>query len=210
MFQSRCRPFDAKPTGAETLGLDISIPNGRYVIINWGDGNTTKIIGPQIEQIYTNAYSGAGTFHISISGDFRALTRLKINTVSIDGDLATMCGALQGLTYFRCSGSNTISGDVADLPSGLTYFYCTGSNTVSDYTGKEWTVKPGTFVLIPVGAGGLSEAEVDQLLIDFDADLVWAGSDVITLTGTNAPRSVASNAAVTSMEGEGATITTST
>ena len=47
----------------------------------------------------------------------------------------TISGALSGLpsdlTYFNCTGSNTISGDLSDLPSELTYFRCTGSNTVS-------------------------------------------------------------------------------
>jgi len=35
------------------------------------------------------------------------------------------------MVYFRCYGSNTISGDLSDLPSELTTFICTGSNTVS-------------------------------------------------------------------------------
>ena len=47
----------------------------------------------------------------------------------------TISGALSDLpsdlTTFYCAGSNTISGALSDLPSGLTYFYCTGSNTIS-------------------------------------------------------------------------------
>jgi hypothetical protein len=35
------------------------------------------------------------------------------------------------MVYFRCTGSNTISGALSGLPSGLTSFYCTGSNTIS-------------------------------------------------------------------------------
>ena len=311
-----CNPIDAKPTGAQTLTLNLSLPAGRYVRIDWGDGNTTEISGAVSSQDYTNDYAGAGIFPIKIYGDFRFLTRFEIKTVDIDGtieriaalsgltyfrcygantisgdlanlpsgltyfyctgsntisgdlanlpsgltyfrcygsntisgdlanlpsgltafyctgsntisgDLANLpsgltyfycagsntvsgdIAALSGLIHFRCDGSNTVSGDIASLPSGLTYFYCTGSNTVSDYTGKTWTTKPATFILIPVGAGGLSEAEVDQLLIDFDDDLVWAVGNIITLTGTNAARSGVSDAAVTSLEAEGVTVTT--
>ena len=206
-FTSFCSPIDAKPTGAQTLTLNLSLPAGRHVRIDWGDGNTTEVSGAVFLQDYSNAYAGAGTFPIKIYGDFRFLTRFEIKTVNIDGTIERIA-ALSGLTYLNCTGSNTISGDIASLPSGLTYLNCTGSNTISDYTGKTWTTKPATFVLIPVGAGGLSEAEVDQLLIDFDDDLVWAVGNTITLTGTNAPRSAASNAAVTSLEAEGVNVTT--
>jgi len=124
------------------------------------------------------------------------------NTVS--GDLANLPA---GLTHFDCSGSNTVSGDLANLPAGLTHFYCSGSNTVSDYSGKAWTTKPAIFITIPIG-GGMIAAEVDQLLIDFDDDLVWAAGNEITITGTHAGRTAASDAAVLNMEAEGATVTT--
>ena len=35
------------------------------------------------------------------------------------------------MVYFRCTGSNTINGDLSDMPSELTYFRCEGSNTIS-------------------------------------------------------------------------------
>ena len=35
------------------------------------------------------------------------------------------------MTYFYCSGSNTVSGDIANLPSVMTVFNCYGFNTVS-------------------------------------------------------------------------------
>ena len=37
------------------------------------------------------------------------------------------------MVYFRCGGSNTISGVLSDLPSDLTSFYCLGSNTIRDF-----------------------------------------------------------------------------
>lgn len=111
------------------------------------------------------------------------------------------------LTAFNCWGSNTVYGDIAGLPQSLTYFACWG-NAIADYTGKTWTTKPAHFEFLPGGVGGLSTAEVDQLLIDFDADLVWAGGDTIIITGTNAARSAASDAAVANMIAEGAVVNT--
>ena len=148
----------------------------------------------------------------TLSGDIvnlpSGLTYLNVtgnNTLS--GDIVNLPS---GLTYLLMYGSNTLSGDVANLPSGLTYLNVRGSNTIADYTSKTWTTKPAMFYLFPVSPGGLSTAEVDQLLIDLDDDLTWASGDVITLTGTNAVPSSTSDAAVNNMTSEGATVTTNT
>ena len=228
-FTPICSPITADPTGAQTLTLKLSLPAGKFVTIDWGDGNRTKVSGGVTEQNYAHAYSGAGSFPVRFHGDFRFLTYFKITGVSVSGTTERL-GALSGVTIFDCIGSNTISGNLSDLPSGVTYFYCAGSNTISgnlsdlpsgmthfscigsntisDYTSKVWTTKPSTFYFMPTGVGGLSTAEIDQLLIDFDDDLVWAAGNTITLTGTNAARSSASDAAVANMVAEGATVTT--
>ena len=127
------------------------------------------------------------------------------NTIS--GDIAD---APSGLTSFTCIGSNSISGDLTNLPVGLIYFYCAGYNTISDYGGTLWrTASMDRIYLIPVGAGGLSQAEVDDLLIDLDVGVVsWTGTKTILLTGTNAARSAASDAAVASLIGKGVSVTT--
>ena len=122
---------------------------------------------------------------------------------TITGDIANLPA---GLTIFECQGSNTITGDIADLPAGLTTFYCTGSNTIDTYSGKTWTTKPATFILIPTGVGGLDVDEVNQLLIDFDDDLTWATGNKITLTGTNAAPNATSADAIASIRAEGATV----
>ena len=146
----------------------------------------------------------------TLSGDIvnlpNGLTWLEVggsNTLS-----GNITNSPSELTYFLVSGSNIITGDVANMPSGITCFRIYGSNIIADYTSKTWTTKPATFTLVPVSPGGLSTAEVDQLLIDLDDDLTWASGDVITLTGTNEARSAASDAAVNNMTSEGATITT--
>ena len=150
------------------------------------------------------------TGYNTISGDVAnlpsGLTRSDVygsNTLS--GDIVNLPS---GLTTLGVYGSNTLSGDIVNLPSGLTYLNVTGSNTIADYTSKTWTTKPATFKIIPVSPGGLSTAEVDQLLIDLDDDLTWATGNVITLTGSNEARSSDSDAAVNNMTADGATITT--
>jgi hypothetical protein len=190
------------------ISLDlINLPSGLTYFSCFGSNTVSGDI--------TNLPSGLTDFSCfgsnTVSGDITNLPSSLTdfyctgsNTVS--GDLTNLPSSL---TDFYCTGSNTVSGDITNLPSGLTYFRCSGSNTVSDYTTPHtWSTKPATFILIPVGAGGLSEGEIDNLLIDFDADLTWAAGNVITLTGTNAARSAASDAAVTNMINEGCTITT--
>jgi hypothetical protein len=59
----------------------------------------------------------------------------------------------------------------------------------------------------PTFGSGLSTSEVDQLLIDFAAT-TWTSSRFINISGNNAARSVASDAAVTSLTTAGVTVIT--
>ena len=229
-WMTYCSPIDAKPTAGQTLTLKLSLPAEKTVTIDWGDGNTTNVIGPASGIDYANTYADAGTYPIRMSGDFQNLTRFEIKDVEVDGTTKRL-GALSGLmtfvckgnntlsgdmanlpaslTTFNCGGNNTLSGDIANLPTGLTYFSCGGRNTISNYTTPHtWTTKPAAFQLKPVAPGGLSTAEIDQLLIDFDDDLAWSSGNAIELTGANAARSSASDAAVSNMVAEECSVTT--
>jgi hypothetical protein len=101
-----------------------------------------------------------------------------------------------------------VTGDLADLPAGMTYFTCYGYNTINAYTGKTWTTKPATLDL--QGFSSLDQTEVNNLLIDLDADLVWAVGDVITIIGNCAAPGAAGLAAIANIEAEGATVTVNT
>ena len=122
---------------------------------------------------------------------------------TITGDISNLP---VNLYYFRCYGSNTITGDISNLHVNVSYFVCGGSNTISSYTSRFWSTKPGTFIL--TGLSSLSFTDVDQLLIDFDADLTWSAGNTITIMGNCGPRTAASDAAVANMESEGAEIST--
>ena len=195
--------------GSNTLSGDVAnLPSG-LTYLNVGGSNTLSGDVANLPSGLTYLYAyGSNTLSGDIANLPSGLTYLVVygsNTLS--GDIANLSS---GLTRLEVYGSNTLSGDIANLPSGLTYLSVGGSNTIADYTSKTWTTKPATFKLIPVSPGGLSTAEIDQLLIDLDDDLTWASGDVITLTGTNAVPSSASDAAVNNMTSEGATVTTNT
>ncbi len=127
-----------------------------------------------------------------------------LNTVT--GNLSSLP---TGLTYFNCQGSNTVTGNLSSLPAGLTYFLCIGSNTIRDYSGKTWANNQRRVYLVPVTGGGLSSAEIDQLLIDLAAaGGTWTDVKVVYLGGTNAARTSASDAAVATLVSKGVTVTT--
>ena len=193
--------------GANTCHGDIgTLPAGLIVFICCGSNTCHGDIGAAPAGLTYFNCCGSNTCHGDIGAAPVGLTHFYCyGANTCHGDIGA---APAGLTVFICYGSNTCHGDIGAAPVGLTYFVCCGSNTIADYSGKTWTTKPVTFILVPVGVGGLSTAEIDQLLIDFDDDLLWSGGNVITLTGTNAARSAASDAAVASIAGEGATVTT--
>jgi len=201
----RHRYFEFNVNNTQIISGLFSTLSGQEISVDWGDGSARSTYSGT-NQAWSHDYGSAGNYVVRIFGSV-ALTQFRMDRsgADISFDIANLP---VGLTYFSCLGNNTVTGDIANLPPGITTFACWGSNTISDYSGKTWTTKPAIFYLVPVSPGGLSTAEVDQLLIDFDDDLTWASGDVITLTGANAARSSASDAAVANMVAEGATVTT--
>ena len=151
--------------------------------------------------------TGNNTVSGSIAG-LTSLTYLKVQgSTTISGSVA----GLTGLTVLYVTGSNTLAWDINDTPAGVYYLRIIGLNQIATYTaGHTWLATTMQYVLISPVAPGLSETEVDNLLIDLAASTsAWAGSKVVWLAGNNAARSAASDAAVTYLQGLGVTITTS-
>ena len=218
--------FTFRVIATQTIGGVFSTAAGQAITVDWGDGTTNSYTGT--DQAYSKNYGSVGNRVVRIRNK-NALTKFTMITAGANINFGlselprtvtafncqgsnTVSGSLSdlpaGLTYFNCLGSNTVSGSLADLPAGLTYFYCLGSNTVSDYTTKTWTTKPATFNFQPKAGYGLSEAEINQLLIDFNDDLVWAAGNTITLTGGNAAPTGLGIDAKNAIIAEGATVTT--
>jgi hypothetical protein len=202
------------------------------ITVDWGDGSATQNFAGTSNQAYSKDYGTAGNRTVTISAaDESVLTRFIMNQTgaNITFDLAdlpsglayftcygsnTVTGNLAdlpvGVANFECGGSNTVTGNLSSLPIGLTYFICRGANTISQYSGKTWTTKPATFDLRSIYPGGLPSADIDQLINDLNDDLAWAAENVITLTGSNAPPTSESSAAIANIRSEGATVTVST
>jgi len=148
--------------------------------------------------------SGSNAFHdiASLPSGLTTYSNHGSNTTS--GDIASLPS---GLTTYYNSGSNTTSGDIASLPSGLTYYRNLGFNRVDTYTsGHTFNSSMNYFEHLPAAGYGLDSTEVDNLLIDLDSSGMSSGT--ITLSGNNAARTSASDAAVTSLQGKGVSVTT--
>jgi hypothetical protein len=101
------------------------------------------------------------------------------NTLS--GDIAN---APSGLTSMSITGSNTLSGDIANAPSGLTSMDIRGSNTITS-TGT-WggsAIALNTFRLLGVG---LTEAATDNVLLALTGVTGWVGPRIVDVSGNNA------------------------
>jgi hypothetical protein len=194
-FNTISGPIDSAPSGLTTLRIE-------------GSNTISGSIAGAPSGLTTISIYGSNTISGSIAGAPSGLTSLIIiGSNQISGPIDS---APSGLITLIIIGSNTISGSIAGAPSGLTYIRIEGSNTISDYT-TPWPLKTINFnsIIITPTSGGLSTAEVDQLIIDADTSVVsWTGSKIITLTGTNAVRTSASDAAVASLTTKNVTVTT--
>jgi hypothetical protein len=114
--------------GIFSLLLPFHPTQGQPVYIYCGKGSATdQIVGNDV--LVSHGYSSVGDRTITISQADK-LTKFQMIQAGIDisFDLADLPS---GLTYFRCDGSNTVSGDIVDAPRGLTVFYVSGNNTIT-------------------------------------------------------------------------------
>ena len=148
-----------------------------------------------------------------ISGDISLMTgleRLRLGSViggnTITGDLSNLIN----LKYLECYGNNTLYGDlgVNNVVNGILTSLKLNPCRIITYTaGAFWS--NANITINPAVGYGLDGTEVDNMLIDMAASPTLI-SKTITLMGSNAPRTVASNAAVATLEGIGRTCTVNT
>jgi len=168
----------------------------------------------------------------TISGSIAGLTSLTTVYVSGNNTVSGSIAGLTSLTYFNIQGSNTVSGsinaltvlasldiegantvlgDLSLISAVLTYCYITGDNQIVTYTsGGDWSsITDQSDINIQPGVGyGLDEAEVDLFIIEVEDTRAVDRHLHLTLTGSNAPRSAASDAAVAAIIADGGTVTT--
>jgi hypothetical protein len=219
--------------GSNTLSGDLAnIPSGMTSCDVVGFNTLTGGFTGLSASMTRLAISGSNTINGDLADLPASIQQFYIlGSNVINGTLASI-SAFANLSSFTCRGSNVISGAISDLPASLSLFditglntvsgdlgdlplnvqtiTLTGNNTVADYTGKSWLKTTYCIYFIPIGVGGLSSAEVDQLLIDIDTDCTYTGigNKTLYLMGTNAARTAASDAAVLSLQAKGVTVTT--
>ena len=206
-------------TGSNTITGNLSSLSGlsalNYFLVHGSNtitGNLSSLSGLSALNYFVVIGSNTITGDLSSLNGLSALYYFQVyGSNTITGNLSSLSG-LSALSYFRIYGSNTITGDLSSLNglSALYYFLVYGSNTISDYTTSTWTQTSfNHYEVTPAAGSGLSSSEVDQLLIDMDTGITWSGSGkMLWLAGNNAARTSASDAAVTSLQGKGVTVTT--
>ena len=148
----------------------------------------------------------------TLSGSITALTSLT--TMLFIAGSNTVSGSLEGLTslaYFLVLGSNTIHGDISLISATLEYFRIQGNSQIVTYTaGGDWSsITDQSDIRVIPGVGyGLSSAEVDLFINEVEATRAAGRHLHLTLTGSNAARTAASDVAVAAIISDGGTVTT--
>lgn len=218
--------------GANTIYGDLVDLPGTLVSVNITgdnviDGDIADLPAGMLTSLtllgYTTIYGDIANIPVSvryfyiggtntITGDLANLHPL-ITTLNVAGN-NTIYGLIDnlpaGLLSITLLGLNTVSGDVGNMPTSIYYFHLAGNNSVADYSGKSWLQSGYAYLHYPTAMGGMSSAEVDQLLIDMDTDCPFSISyrRSIFILGTNAAPTATSAAARASLIAKGVSLDT--
>jgi hypothetical protein len=189
-------------TGTATLTIPKNVIT-RWTL--WQSGDHAASIGGDIAGFTLLTYlsvEGQNTLSGSIAG------LILLGTLEILGSNTTS-GSITGLTlltYLGVCGNNTISGDLNPIVSGLDQHCLLSPCAMVDYSaGATWCNV--TITINPSTGYGYSSIEIDNMLIDMAASLALVNK-VITLRGSSAARTSASDAAVATLVARGCTVVT--
>lgn len=203
------------PSGTATLNMSDGLQVERWgdnTICGWISSKNAARIGGSIEDLVNLTFLYV-TGSNPLSGSVAALTKLTYLRVEGSNTLTGSVAALTKLTYLYVIGSNTLSGDIgglgtAAMVNGITKLVLTGQNQMADYTaGATWSLNDSS-TINPAPGYGYSSTEIDNMLIDMAASLPVVVNKSITLQGSSAGRTSASDAAVTILNGKGWSVIT--
>ncbi|MDP3013836.1 MAG: chitobiase/beta-hexosaminidase C-terminal domain-containing protein, partial [Candidatus Subteraquimicrobiales bacterium] len=192
------------------------------IVVTCASGSGTIVMPCTFTRFASTILSGNGwTSTTNAPSIYFAVARLPravlnfnlLGNNTVDGALEQLPTTLTRLNISGYTTRNFLSGNLSGIPMTCTIFVVTGNkNTVMDtgqaYAERSYANDINHFSLDQIDTSrGLTEAMVDQLLIDLDKS-AWGGtSRTILLSDPNAARSAASDAAVTSLKAKSVTIT---
>ncbi len=144
----------------------------------------------------------------SVSGEIPTMP-LTMTSFTLLGN-NTVTGNLQAfrerITQINIQGYNQLTGSLSDAPSGCLSLTVRGDNQISDYTaGHKFANTMWMLDFNPALGYGLDSTEVDNVLIDANNSL-WSFNRLLRLQGGNAPRTSASDSAVSGLIAKGVTL----
>ncbi len=192
--------------GSNTLSGSIAALTSLTQMVNGSVNNTLSGDISALTSLTRIYQQGSGS---TLSGSIAGLTSLTQFDV-IGGTITGSVEALTSLTRLYATGSNTISGDLSIISSTLTYILLVPCGIVTYTAGGDWSsiAASGTIRIEPGGGYGLDEDEVDLFIIEVESTRTASRAIHLTLTGSNAARTAASDAAVAAIIADGGTVTT--
>jgi len=149
-----------------------------------------------------------------VSGDISGwilpdtLESIYLHLTSLSGDISGLL-LPDSLNYFNVR-STSISGDISKwtIPPSMEFLYCHESSVSYGSSGAFANTDLADDFAVTLQDNGLSQTQVDNVLIDLDASGAIDG--IVNVSGTNAAPSAAGLAAKTSLEAKDWTVTVST
>lgn len=217
-------------TGGGTLNGNIdSLPASITSFSNTGSGYMTGNFDSlkskntiQSLQLYNNSSIGGnvnalkniqGLVFIGSSSCYVNLDSLphSLGVAEFNGNAGNFTGGINNLppnmTLFSIGFRNGTLDSVSlnALPPGINYFSLLTNTRATSYTaGRQWTPNMRNFTTSTLP---LTSSQVDNLLIDL-SNTTWVINALLTINGVAAPRTSASNAAVTKLQSMGVIVTT--
>lgn len=192
----------------------------------------TSVISGDLSGMTMNPYLFRIEGENILTGDIKYLPTLAENIIiggdnTLYGDIENLIEGSRGINIkgnntirgdlrntklnvdFIIWGENEIFGDISDLRDRVQRFDIRGNNRIMNYSGDlALRIDMTDFIVLPDVNFGLSETEVDNLLIDMSVLFTDFAPGTINISGNNAPRTSNSDTAVTILESLGYTVIT--
>jgi hypothetical protein len=211
--------------GNNTITGNINdLPKDIYFLVLYGSNSIEGNISNFGYKYSSIQVSGKNQITGDIAGIKADLKLIELGgNNAVYGDISDIKPSLSGLDI---QGKNTLTGNIANLSLKLNGVTITGNNTIygdlasikrmsviriagyatCHYTSTAWSSPMYEMSYTPKTTG-LTELEVDQLIIDLSVP-DWDAFRKIDLRGANAPRTSASDAAILVLQSKSVTILT--